>query len=107
MPPTSSALTDVFVKWVGRYVGATVTYGLVRSVTYERVGSKIYYNNNTKDYETKDMLLVDTVGTVTWNTLAAPSVWPWMLSNDLTRLECAVRGKDVREYGEGWQYKGL
>jgi hypothetical protein len=50
------------------------------------------------DNETKEMLLVDKIARITGKTCAALIVWPHMMVEDLTRLECAVKGKDIREY---------
>ncbi len=44
------------------------------------------------------MLLADKVGRIAGNTCVALIVWPGLLGEDLARLECAVKGKDVREY---------
>ena len=96
-----SKLTSVvFVtKWVGRYVAATASYGFVRTVTYDYEKSTEYFNHNTRTFERKTPLLVDTIGRTASFTLAAVSIWPLMLGWDLARLECFVRERDVAEYG--------
>lgn len=81
------------------YVSGTMLYGFVRSMTYDFKAKKRYFNERTRSFETKNMLLTDAVGRITFNTIAAVSVWPFMLSDDLVRLECAVYGKDPQEYG--------
>jgi hypothetical protein len=98
----SKIITPAHVsKFVKYYASATLLYGFVRSVTYDFKPTGEYYNWKTHSYETKDILLVDCVKRVTANTAAAVTVWPLMLNDDIVRLECAVYGKDPREYGIG------
>ena len=80
------------------YLNTCLAYGFTRSVTYDYKGTKRYYNEVTEKREEKDMLLVDKIGRITGGTCAALVMWPVMLGEDLARLECAVKGKDVREY---------
>lgn len=80
------------------YVNTCLSYGFTRSVTYDFKDTKKYYNRNTGELEKKDMLLVDKIGRISRQTFAAVFLWPGMLGEDLARLECAVKGKDVREY---------
>jgi hypothetical protein len=83
------------VRW---YFNMCITYGFVRSVTYDYKGTKRYYNEVTEKREEKEMLLVDKIGRITGGSCAALFIWPVMLGEDLVRLECAVKGKDTREY---------
>jgi hypothetical protein len=83
---------------VRMYFRTCLAYGFTRSVTYDYKGTKRYYNEVTEKREEKDMLLVDKIGRITGGTCAALVMWPVMLGEDLARLECAVKGKDVREY---------
>jgi predicted patatin/cPLA2 family phospholipase len=94
-----SSATVSFVKRASNYVFVTAGYGFVRSVTYDYSHTKEYFNTKKYAIETKQMLLTDHLGRITSRTLAAVFAWPWMLGEDLTRLECAVRGKDYAEYG--------
>jgi hypothetical protein len=80
------------------YFNTCLAYGFARSVTYDYKGTKKYYNQSTCEREEKDMLLVDKIGRTAGNTCAALIMWPGMLGEDLARLECAVKGKDIREY---------
>jgi hypothetical protein len=80
------------------YFRTCLAYGFTRSVTYDYKGTKKYYNEVTEKREEKDMLLVDKIGRITGSTCAALVMWPGMLGEDLARLECAVKGKDAREY---------
>ena len=75
-----------------------LAYGFTRAVTYDYKDTKKYYNDRTGVYETKEMLLTDKIGQITGKTCAALIVWPGMLGEDLARLECAVKGRDAREY---------
>ena len=96
----SASPTALFLsKWARRYVSATVCYGFARATTYDYDSAKVYYNHITHTYEHKEMLLADQLGRVAFKSLAAVTVWPVMAGEDLARLECAVRKKDLREYG--------
>lgn len=81
------------------YAFVTTAYGLVRSVTYNRERSKQYRNLKTERYETRPMLLVDRIERIISRSLSALIVWPFMLGEDLSRLECLARGRDPQEYG--------
>ncbi len=96
--PPSFNSTEMFFKILNRYLNVTLSYGFARAVTYDYEGTKNYFNQKTRDFETKPMLYIDVVGRVLSRTLAAGTAWPFMLSYDLARLECAVRGKDPVEY---------
>ena len=80
------------------YVNSALAYGFTRAVTYDYESSKQYYNDRTGRREEKEMLLVDKLGTVSSKTVSAILLWPGMLGEDLARLECAVKGKDPKEY---------
>ena len=80
------------------YVHTTMAYGFTRAVTYNYEGQQRYYNAKTGNYELKDRLLIDKFGSVMAGSFAAIFLWVPMLGQDLIRLECAVRGKDAREY---------
>ena len=77
-----------------------MSYGFIRSVTYDWDGMQRYYQKSTDSYEKKEKLVVDKVGSVLFNTVVAPSCWPFYLSRDMKCLECAVRGKAAAEYGD-------
>jgi hypothetical protein len=62
------------------------------------MGTKKYYNEVTEKREEKDMLLVDKIGRIAGQSCAAVIMWPGMLGEDLARLECAMKGKDLSEY---------
>jgi len=87
------------LRLIGRvYVRTFLAYGFTRSVTYNYQSTKKYWNEITLDNEMKEMLLVDKMARITGQTCAALFIWPYMVGEDLTRLECAVKGKDIREY---------
>lgn len=94
MPETMASLS----RALGVYVNATVAYGFTRAVTYDYTGVKKYFNAKTGRTEVKEMLLVDKVGSVCTNSFAAIVAWPFMVTQDLTRLECALKRKDPSEY---------
>ena len=80
------------------YVHTTMAYGFTRGVTYNYEGQQRYYNAKAGIYELKDRLLIDKFGSVMAGSFAAIFLWVPMVGQDLTRLECAVRGKDAHEY---------
>ncbi len=87
-------------QWL-RYSFATLSYGFVRSTTYDYESRKIYLNRKVDELEEKDMLLIDQTGRVLTRTCTAVLLWPVMLGDDLARLECFVRGRNPLEYGIG------
>ncbi len=100
-PPASSPSASLLFAstWVRRYVCATAAYGFGRAATYDREQTKRYFNYRTGRTELKDKLFVEQFGRMVHCALAAPMAWPVMLGEDLVRLECAARGRDVAEYG--------
>jgi hypothetical protein len=81
------------------YACGTVMYGFIRSTTYDYKKTERYFNEKTRSFEVKEMLYVDKAGRVLFNSLAAVTVWPFMVLDDFKRLECKVRGVDSEEYG--------
>jgi hypothetical protein len=92
--------TKYVLKLVNYYVWGTVAYGFTRAVSYDFTGSHNYYNEKLRKFETKEMLFTDKLGTVAWKTFQAISAWPVMIVHDLNRLECAVTGKDLKEFSK-------
>ena len=88
-------------KAVNVYVLSVWTYGFTRAATWDRKDTQEYYNSITRRREVKDKLVVEKVGGAFAGGFIALFVWPFMLGEDLTRLECVVRGKNAREYGIG------
>ncbi len=85
----------MLMKW---YMNTTLLYGFGCAVTYDYESMGRYWNKKLERYETKDMLVLDKIGTVMGKSFSAIFVWPGMLGDDLARLECCVRGKDREEY---------
>jgi hypothetical protein len=81
-----------------KYVYATMAYGFTRAATYDYTGTQIYHNEVSGYYETKEILLTDSIGKVASGSFSAPFVWPLMLGQDLTQLECIMKGKNPKEY---------
>ncbi len=96
---TSQWNMQLGLKIVRVYLKSTALYGFTRAVTWNYEGKKEYYNSSTRKFETKEKLIVDKACSVLEGTFAAYFKWPFMLCYDLTRLECAVKGQDAREYG--------
>jgi hypothetical protein len=90
---------ELGLKVVRLYLKGTALYGFTRAVTWEYEGKKEYYNARTREFETKEKLIVDKAAGIAGGTFSAYFAWPYMLGDDLTRLECAVKDRDAREYG--------
>jgi hypothetical protein len=79
------------------YINVTCAYGLAHAIPYVWSYKTSLYN--TLYTETKrEMLLVDKVGLVVANTVTAPFMWPFLLREDLIRLECFARGRPAQDY---------
>lgn len=94
MSQTMASLSRV----LNAYVNVTLAYGFTRAVTYDYHDMKKYFNAKAYKTEVKEMLLVDKAARVGANTLAAIGAWPFMVHEDLRRLECALKRQDVSEY---------
>ena len=80
------------------YLWATMSYGFIRSVTYNWKGKWECYDSVQREMVLKEKLITEKAGGVLLATFAAPSVWPIMIFQDLRRMECAVRGKQATCY---------
>jgi hypothetical protein len=85
----------MLMKW---YMRSTILYGFGRAVTYDYEDTRKYWNNKHERYENKEKLVVDKISWVMSKSFSTIFVWHLMLGDDLTRLECHVRGKDYEEY---------
>jgi hypothetical protein len=94
MSKTILSLRDV----IRVYVGATASFGFVRAVTYDYNPMRSYFNKQTREFENKEMLVVDKVGMIVAKSISAPALWPLMVHGDLARLECWLTGKRIDEY---------
>ena len=83
-----------------RYAVGTFFYGFIHSTACEYCKTKRYFQKSTASYVAKEKLLIDKLGSTALGTVVAPFVWPLMVNEDLRRLECLVRGRDVAEYGD-------
>ena len=86
------------LRYLHIYANSTLAYGFTRAVTWDYSGTRLYLNQKTEKYESKEMLLTDKIGRVSGRTLMAVFAWPAMLGDDLARLECRLTGKDPAEY---------
>ncbi len=89
---------ELGLKFASVYLKCTALYGFSRAVTWDYDGTKEYYNARTRKYEVKGKLMVDKAQSVLGGTFSACYAWPFMICDDLTRLECAVKKRDVCEY---------
>lgn len=80
------------------YINTAMSYGFIRSVTYDYKRDAEYYNSETREYVIKEKLLVHKIAHVSGMACLAIVAWPGMLYDDLGRLECAIKGKNINEY---------
>jgi len=74
-------------------LGLACAYGLAHAIpAVQACRTWVYPRAN------QPMLLVDKVFVVAVLTASTPLLWPFMLREDLIRLECLVRGKPVTDY---------
>jgi hypothetical protein len=92
-------MTMPILNQVIKVYAATAVYGFTRAVTYDYDGTNKYYNRETKQFETKPLLITDNVGRITGKTFETMIFWPITMQKDVARLECFARGKDHKEYG--------
>lgn len=79
------------------YINVTCAYGLAHAIP--RVWSyKTSLYNALYTEPKRELLLVDKVGLVVANTVTAPFLWPFLLREDLIRLECFARGRPAQDY---------
>lgn len=76
------------------YFRMTCAYGLGHAVPWAWSYKTNMYNTHGK----RELLLVDKLGVIAVSTLVAPFNWPFLLREDLIRIECLMRGKPVGEY---------
>jgi len=79
---------------IHQYLKITMAYGFVHAVPYA-------WNRKTSLYRghgRKELLFVDKAGWIVTNTVAAPFWWPFLVREDLIRLECLARGKRISDY---------
>ena len=88
----------IFKRLWNIYLGSTMAYGFARAVTYDRESTGLYHNKKTDRGEVKEMLVIDQVWRVMGMTCSTAVLWPFLLGNDLSRLECVMRGKNYEEY---------
>lgn len=81
----------------GLYLGITQAYGLVHAISGVWSYKTSLYNTKY-DEPKRELLLVDKVGLVVANTVTAPFLWPFLLREDLIRLECFARGQSTQGY---------
>jgi hypothetical protein len=89
-------MTALSSLW-NRYLGCTMAYGLAHAVPFVWSYKTSLYRKHYND-PLRELLLVDKVGLVFATTVTAPILWPFLLREDMIRLECFACGKPVSDY---------
>lgn len=77
-----------------QYLKITLAYGFVHAVPYAWNCKTSLYSGHGR----RELLVVDKASVIFANTVTAPILWPFLLRDDLIRVECFVRGKPVKDY---------
>ena len=88
-----TALSSVWNK----YLGITMAYGFAHAVPFAWSYKTSLYRT-TYNAPKQELLVVDKVALVVVNTVTTPFLWPFLLREDMIRLECFARGKPVSDY---------
>ena len=82
-----------------RYMLATATHGCISAIPQTWRAKRKYTNRETFKTELLPTPIVEKFGLVFLKSLAATAWWPYMLYNDLLRLELHCKGENPRKYG--------
>lgn len=86
-------MTRGLTKGVKYLLGGTFGYGLAHAIPQVQSYKTFIYPSSQRH-----LLWVDKVCLAAAITASTPLMWPWMLREDLIRVECLVRGKPIRDY---------
>lgn len=75
-----------------------MAYGLAHAVPFVWSYKTSMYSTYGRLEPKRELLLVDKVGLVFATTVTAPILWPFLLREDMIRLECFACGKPVSDY---------
>ncbi len=87
------------MPYLGKYLIATVSYGLASALprTWQMQGK--YHNTLTDRLEVHPAPITEKCRSAVFGMCLAPFWWPMFLYNDLMRLELYCKGVDSRKYG--------
>ena len=81
------------------YTNITFLYGAFHAMM--NMPKKCTYTHHiTHQEEEKTILLSHEMGNVLLGAGLGPILWPVMMRDDITRLECLICGKDPAQYGK-------
>ena len=80
-----------------RYFHITWAYGLAHAIPYVWSYKTSLYRTLYKDPK-RELLLVDKAALVVATTVTGPFLWPFLLREDLIRLECFAGGQPTHDY---------
>ena len=92
-------VTRTIMLHLGRYMLVTTTYGCISAIPQTWRQKRKYTNGETFMTELLPTPIVEKFGRVFLKSLAATAWWPYMLYNDLLRLELHCKGENPRKYG--------
>ena len=87
------------MAWLLKYLAATYTYGILRTIPQFHGKKKEYLNLDTNKRELKPMPTVEKLRNACFRTCVAPGLWPFFLYNDATNLEFYLKGVSPQVYG--------
>jgi hypothetical protein len=82
--------------YLARYVSFTALYGAIHAAVHNPSHST--YRRPSGAKTTQPVLLTHHFMNILCNAVVGPGMWPIMVYHDLTRVECALRGKDPDDY---------
>jgi hypothetical protein len=81
-----------------KYMISTATYGVLRSIPWLYNMEEEYYNRQSRETQTRPMLLTEKVVCAALNGVTAPVAWPFYLYTDARVAEIKLTNKDPRHY---------
>jgi hypothetical protein len=84
---------------VAKYLAITAGYSLTRTIPRVWDATVEHKNRITNKFEIKPMLITHKLAACIVCTITGPWLWPVYATEDVTRLECYLRGKNPAEYG--------
>lgn len=88
---------------LAKYIIATAAYGVLRSIPRLYNKEEEWYDRQSKETKTRQMLCTDKVVSLFLNGVTASVAWPYYLYADVQMAEIKLTNKDPRHYGLDWQ----
>ena len=88
---------------LGRYVASTMIYGGLHFASRAPDCAE-YRHQFTGEASKQQLLLTHYAGRMMYGQMLGPVLWPLMLYDDVTYVECMARGTDWTKYGSELRY---